>query len=108
MLTGGELYLSDEILAELDEVLRTDPRLARKVPAPLRARYVALLARAAHLVRPSRVSVVVDPGDEAIVGTAIAAKAPLVTGDKALLRDPPEGLRVLSVRLALEEQAKAT
>ena len=81
-------------------------RLARKVPAALRARYVALLARAAHLVRPSRVQVAADPEDAAIVGTALAAKAVLVTGDKALLNAPLEGVRIVSVRLALEEQAE--
>lgn len=80
--------------------------MARKVPAALRARYVALLARAAHLVRPSRVKVVADPEDSAVVGTALAARAPLVTGDKALLNAPSGDIRIVSVRLALEEQAE--
>ncbi len=95
--------MSDAILAELDEVLRTEPRLARRIPARLRSEYVALLARGARLVAPRPVKGLRDSGDAPIVGTALAAGATLVTGDKELRESGGTILRTLSVREALVE-----
>jgi predicted nucleic acid-binding protein len=88
---------------ELDETLRSDPRLARLVPTVTRARYLAFLARASPLAEPVDVEGSPDPEDDHVQGTAAAAGATLVTGDKALLPGGVHGVRVVTVRQALEE-----
>lgn len=103
LLATAELVLSDAILAELDEVLRTEPRLAGRVPVRLRSAYVALLSRGARLVEPRPVEGLRDSGDAPIAGTALAARATLVTGDKELRESAAVALRTLSVREALVE-----
>jgi len=103
LVARRELVTSDAILEELDETLRSDPRLRRLVTARLRARLIAVLSRASSFVDPKAFAEAPDPDDAAILGTAVAAHAPLVTGDKALLRARPPGLRIVTVREALEE-----
>jgi len=103
LLAADELVVSDAILGELEEVLRTEPRLARRIPARLRSEYVALLSRGSRRVEPRPVHGLDDPSDAPIVGTALAAGSPLVTGDKELRESAEADLRVLSVRAALEE-----
>lgn len=103
LLQSKGLILSEAILVELDETLRSDRRLARLVPTVTRARYVAFLARAARLVEPVDVERSPDPEDDHVLGTAAAAGATLVTGDKALLPGGVHGVRVITVRQALAE-----
>ncbi len=103
LVARRELVTSDAILEELDETLRSDPRLRRLVPARLRARLIAVLARASSFADPEAVRSAPDPDDAEVLGTAVAASATLVTGDKAPLRFQMPGLRVVTVRGALEE-----
>lgn len=103
LLAAGDLVVSDAILDELDQVLRTEPRLARRIPARLRSEFLALVSRGARMVEPRPVRRLGDPSDAPIVGTALAARSPLVTGDKELRASDVTGLRMLSVREALEE-----
>ena len=103
LVARRELVTSDAILEELDETLRSDPRLRRLVTARLRARLIAVLSRASSFVDPVAFADAPDPDDAAILGTAVAARATLVTGDKALLRAQLQGLRIVTVREALEE-----
>jgi len=103
LVARTDLISSEAILSELDETLRSEKRLARLIPATTRARYLAFLARAARLVNPSEVGELPDPDDAHVFGTAAAAGATLVTGDKALVSLSIEGVRVLTVRQALEE-----
>ena len=103
LVAGRELVTSDAILEELDETLRSDPRLRRLVTARMRARLIAVLSRASAFADPEAFADAPDPDDAAILGTAVAARATLVTGDKALLRAQLQGLRIVTVREALEE-----
>jgi uncharacterized protein len=58
----------------------------------------------AELVRPAPLPrLALNPDDDVVIGTAIAAKAEfVVTGDKALLSvEQYKGVRIISVREAL-------
>jgi len=108
LVARTDLISSEAILSELDETLRSEKRLARLITATTRARYLAFLARAARLVDPVKVSEPPDPDDAHVFGTAAAAGATLVTGDKALVSHSIAGVRVLTVREALEEMGART
>lgn len=103
LVARRDLVSSEAILSELDETFRSDRRLARLLPATVRARYLAFLARAASLVDPLEVGELPDPDDAHVFGTAATAGATLVTGDKALVAVSISGIRVLTVRQALME-----
>jgi putative PIN family toxin of toxin-antitoxin system len=100
-----ELYSSAQLLRELTDVL-SRPKFHSKIAASQLSvdQIVDLYAELAALVRPVPVPrIVSDPDDDAVIATALAAKADLiVTGDKALLSiDTYENLRVVSVAEAL-------
>jgi uncharacterized protein len=84
-----DLYLSHEMLSELEEVL-SRPKVQKFVHANSGQRFLTLLAERAIFVQPaahfphSR-----DPDDDKVIATAVAAPADyLITVDKDLYDDP--------------------
>lgn len=103
----GELVTSRFILDELLGVFQASPELAEKVPPSVAARYAAFLERHAALVEPVDVDWPDEPADAVIVGTALAADAPLVTGDKTVLEEAARfDVEAVGVRKALDEVVK--
>ncbi len=103
------LYSSLPLVAELSDVL-SRPKFERKIAASLLSinQLVDLYAELVALVRPVSVPrIAPDPDDDAVIGTAISAKANLiVTGDRALLTVAEfEGGRIVSVGEALDSIA---
>ena len=80
MTKPARLYVSDVILAEYREVLRRPELRVRK---GLRAQFIQLLKRNAHLVTPTlRIQETADPADNIFLECAEAARADyLVTGN---------------------------
>lgn len=83
-----DLYLSPEILSELEDVL-SRPKIQRFLPPRSGKRFLALLVERAIFVQPSldfpRSR---DPKDDKVVATAVAANATyLITVDKDLYDD---------------------
>lgn len=100
-----ELFTSAALLAELTDILERR-KFDKKIAASsmtidqLVDRYAALTA----LVRPTPTPrIASDPDDDAVIGTALAAKADLiVTGDKPLLSVAEyQGVRLVGVSQAL-------
>ena len=84
-----DLYLSVEMLAELEDVL-SRPKIQKFVPPAVGKQFLRLLVERAifvpiaHNFPHSR-----DPEDDKVVATAVAAKADyLITVDKDLYADP--------------------
>jgi putative PIN family toxin of toxin-antitoxin system len=106
-----ELYSSAQLLRELTDVLSRRKFHSKIAASQLSVdQIVDLYAELAALVRPVPVPrIVSDPDDDAVIATALAAKADLiVTGDKALLSiDTYENLRVVSVAEALRLTVQA-
>jgi putative PIN family toxin of toxin-antitoxin system len=100
-----ELLTSEELIAELRDVLRR-PKCAKQLSKIGHSadRVLDLYSRAASLVDPVTVPrLAPDPDDDVVIGTALAAKADvIVTGDRALLSVAEyQGVRIVSVREAL-------
>lgn len=100
-----ELLTSEELIAELRDVLRR-PKCAKQLlkVGGSADRVLDLYSSAASLVDPVAVPrLAPDPDDDVVIGTALAAKADfIVTGDHALLSVLRyEGGRIVTVREAL-------
>ena len=96
-----ELFLSDAVFAEYDEVIRR-PRLKRPpnvIEATLRS-----IRNLGHWVKPSvRVDECTDPDDNVFLECAQAAKADfLVTGNKRHFPDRWKKTKVISARELIE------
>jgi hypothetical protein len=106
-----ELFTSALLIDELADVLSRRKCAKRLREMGLTAEQILMMySRAASLVNPVPVPrLAPDPDDDAVIGTAIAAKAVLiVTGDKPLLSvGVYEGGRIVTVTeaLALAEAA---
>jgi putative PIN family toxin of toxin-antitoxin system len=106
-----KLFTSPALLAELTEIL-SRRKFEKKIAASLFSidQLVDLCAEFVSLVRPIPVPrIAPDPDDDMVIGTAMAAKANLVvTGDQPFLSVREyRGVRIVSVREALEEAAVA-
>jgi putative PIN family toxin of toxin-antitoxin system len=86
VLECGELLVSDETLAELEEVLRR-PKFDRYVSRALRERFLTTLPDfATRVAIVERIVACRDPKDDKFLETAVNGQADLlVTGDRALL-----------------------
>lgn len=98
-----EVIVSEELLAELERAMKY-PKIAKRVDAHERLELVELLRSEAELVPdarepPPRESG--DPGDRYLIPLGAAQRAPLVTGDKELLRLAAD-LPILAPRRFLE------
>lgn len=107
--TEVSLYSSLPLVAELSDVL-SRPKFEGKIAASLLSinQLVDLYAELVALVRPVTVPrIAPDPDDDAVIGSAISAKANLiVTFDQALLTVAEfEGGRIVSVGEALNSIA---
>jgi len=82
------LYLSLEMLAELEDVL-SRPKIQRFVRPTSGKRFLALLVKRAVFIQPAKsFPRSRDPNDDKVVATAVAAKADyLITIDKELYDD---------------------
>ncbi len=82
-----ELVVSPLLLEELARALRY-PKLERYITADEAAKFVARLSREAEMVDDASVTPPIhsiDPGDDYVIGLAMAANAVLVSGDDHLL-----------------------
>jgi putative PIN family toxin of toxin-antitoxin system len=98
-------FTSAPLLGELTDILAR-AKFAKKIEASLLSadQLVGLYAELAALVHPTPVPrIAMDPDDDVVIGTALAAKSDyLVTGDRALLSLAEyEGGRIVSVNEAL-------
>jgi len=86
VLECSELLVSDDTLAELEEVLRR-PKFDRYVSRTIRERFLTTLPEfATHVAIIERIEACRDPQDNKILETAVNGQADfLVTGDRALL-----------------------
>ena len=83
-----ELFTSAPLLIELTDILER-PKFDRKIAASGLSinQLIDAYAQLATAVRPARVPrIAIDPDDDVVIATALAAKAPvIVTGDLGLL-----------------------
>ncbi len=110
VLDRGLLVASEEILDEVDTVLRR-PKFAPMLPSERRQHFVRRIAVAARLVEPTvQVEECRDPTDDKYLDAALAAASNaadgmvlLVTDDRDLLVLDPwrEGIRILKPEAAL-------
>ena len=86
MLEYGQLLISDDTLAELEQVLR-GPKLDRYVSRALREEFLLTLPRYATKVAiTERIEACRDPRDDKFLEAAVNGQADfLVTGDRAWL-----------------------
>jgi uncharacterized protein len=86
VLECGQLLVSDDTLAELDEVLRR-PKFDRYVSGSLREKFLITLPEfATRVAIVERIEACRDPRDDKFLETAVNGQADfLVTGDRALL-----------------------
>jgi uncharacterized protein len=86
VLECGELLVSNDTLAELEEVLRR-PKFDRYVSRAIREQFLTILPEfATHVVIAERIEACRDPQDDKILEAAVNGRADfLVTGDRALL-----------------------
>lgn len=96
-----ELFTSTSLLAELTDILGRR-KFEKKIVASLLSvdQLVDRYAELNILVRPAPMPrIAPDPDDDAVIGTALAAKADLiVTGDRPLLLVTAyQGVRIISV-----------
>jgi uncharacterized protein len=82
----GQLLVSDDTLAELEEVLRRS-KFDRYVSRALREQFLTILPTfATHVAVVERIEACRDPRDDKFLETAVNGQADfLVTGDRALL-----------------------
>jgi putative PIN family toxin of toxin-antitoxin system len=101
---GVRLFVSDYILDELADVLRENLKHSRRFVQLARR---AVLRRAKHVALPKNIRAFVpgDPKDDAVVQTAISAKANyLVTADAVLLGlGRVRNVKIISVRTFAEQ-----
>ena len=107
----AELFTSTLLLAELTEILGRR-KFNLKISSSLMSidQLVDRYAQLSALVRPVPISgIAPDPDDDAVIGTALAAKADLiVTGDRSLLSVlEHESIRIVRVGEALQALALA-
>lgn len=107
----AELFTSTLLLAELTEILGRH-KFNLKISSSLMSidQLVDRYAQLSALVRPVPISgIAPDPDDDAVIGTALAAKADLiVTGDRSLLSVlEHESIRIVRVGEALQALALA-
>jgi putative PIN family toxin of toxin-antitoxin system len=101
-----ELFTSTPLLAELTDIL-SRRKFEKKIAASTLSfdQLVDRYAEVASLVRPSVVPrIAPDPDDDAVIGTAVAAKADsIVTGDRSLLSVAEyQGVRIIGVSEAVQ------
>ena len=101
-----ELFTSTPLLAELTDILWR-PKFEKKIAASMLSvdQLVDRYAEVTSLVRPSVVPrIAPDPDDDAVIGTALAAKADsIVTGDRSLLSvGKYQGVRIIGVSEAVQ------
>lgn len=86
VLECGELLISDDTIAELEEVLRR-PKFDRYVSRALREEFLITLPQfATRVAITERIKACRDPQDDKFLEAAINGQADfLVTGDRALL-----------------------
>jgi putative PIN family toxin of toxin-antitoxin system len=101
-----ELFTSTPLLAELTDIL-SRRKFEKKIAASTLSfdQLVDRYAEVASLVRPSVVPrIAPDPDDDAVIGTALAAKADsIVTGDRSLLSVAKyQGVRIIGVSEAVQ------
>lgn len=98
------LFTSMPLLAELTDILGR-PKFGKKIEASLLTvdQLVDHYAALTTLVRPTPTPrIAPDPDDDVVIGTALAAKGAIVTGDKPLLSvDEYQGVRLMTVASAL-------
>ena len=82
----GQLLISDDTLAELEEVLRR-PKFDRYVSRGSREQFLTTLPEfASHVAIVERIEACRDPSDDKFLEIAVNGRADfLVTGDRALL-----------------------
>lgn len=81
----GDLVTSRSILDEFLAVAAGAPQLKRRVTPLMSARLAAFVERNARIVEPAPVAWKENPADAAILGTGLAGKAVVVTGDRRVL-----------------------
>lgn len=103
---AGILLVSDEVIEELNDVLRRD-EFEKYVTEALRIEFLAALLRDAELVQiTENVKVCRDPRDDKFLSLAISGNAScIVSGDKDLLvLNPFHGIPILPPAQFLEQE----
>jgi len=102
----GALLISDEVIEELNDVLRRD-EFEKYVTEALRVEFLAALLRDAELVKiTENVKACRDPRDDKFLSLAISGSADcIVSGDKDLLvLNPFRGIPILPPAQFLEQE----
>ncbi len=104
--SAGILLVSDEVIEELNDVLRRD-EFEKYVTEALRVEFLTALLRDAELVQiTENVKVCRDPRDDKFLSLAISGNANcIVSGDKDLLvLNPFHGIPILPPAQFLEQE----
>jgi putative PIN family toxin of toxin-antitoxin system len=105
---NGTLLVSDEVIEELNDVLRRE-EFEKYITETLRVEFLAALLRDAELVEiTEHVRECRDPRDDKFLSLAVSGKADcIVSGDKDLLvLTPFRGIPIISPAEFLEQEDK--